>query len=529
MKQYTTIILVIFLFLVSFFSFLYFFENEMHLASGDAVSRMNISRKIVDNLTPGLAQLGNVWLPLPQLLMLPFLSNYFLWQTGIGGAIVSMSAYVVAGLFIYKAAKLLTNSTISGLVAVGVFSLNINVIYLQTTAMSEMLFLCFLAAAIYYFSKWIKFEDKMHLIPAAICVSCLTLIRYEALAILLSSIPMVFAYTYLRSRKYHKAESNTIMYSVLACLGFGLWTIYLAAIFGDPLYWKNYYAGAQVSQEGAEQIKTFVFQLSYVQAFWKYFTAVVWMNGLIPTAIALIGIPILFFKSVKEKSFYFLPVLLSLSVFAFMTLTLKRNTPINQPELSMLNFMSPSTSVFNEFNIRYGILMLPMIALLCSYFFNIRFIVTKILIILLMFVQFYTYFSPDFTVIYQYPIRINGGFEQKKPEKDGIVAWIQQNYDDGLIMISAQKHDPQMFRIGLDYKYYIHEGTGRYWKESIIHPQKYAKWIVMDPTNQGDQVTKFIGNSPSVAEYYDEVYTSGGTVIYRIKTKTDVPFQTLIN
>ena len=40
---------------------------------GDAVAHINIARRVFDSRTPGLLQLGTVWLPLPHLLMIPFL------------------------------------------------------------------------------------------------------------------------------------------------------------------------------------------------------------------------------------------------------------------------------------------------------------------------------------------------------------------------------------------------------------------------------------------------------------------------
>ena len=48
---------------------LWFFHsrNEI-LLSGDAVAHINIARRVFDSRTPGLLQLGSVWLPLPHLL-----------------------------------------------------------------------------------------------------------------------------------------------------------------------------------------------------------------------------------------------------------------------------------------------------------------------------------------------------------------------------------------------------------------------------------------------------------------------------
>ena len=47
------------------FSFLYYFQHNDLLLYGDAVAHINIARRVFDSQTPGLLQLGTVWLPLP--------------------------------------------------------------------------------------------------------------------------------------------------------------------------------------------------------------------------------------------------------------------------------------------------------------------------------------------------------------------------------------------------------------------------------------------------------------------------------
>src|SRR5689334_14475746 len=46
-------------------SFIYFYNHYDTLLYGDAHSHLDIARRVFDNTTPGLAQLGGVWLPLP--------------------------------------------------------------------------------------------------------------------------------------------------------------------------------------------------------------------------------------------------------------------------------------------------------------------------------------------------------------------------------------------------------------------------------------------------------------------------------
>src|ERR1700693_1377859 len=86
---------------LSLLSFLYYFQHGQILLYGDAVAHINIARRVFDSQTPGLLQLGTVWLPLPPLLKIPFIFSDAMWRSGAGGSIPSMIAYVlgVVGIF----------------------------------------------------------------------------------------------------------------------------------------------------------------------------------------------------------------------------------------------------------------------------------------------------------------------------------------------------------------------------------------------------------------------------------------------
>src|SRR5262252_6108529 len=87
---------------VSVISFLFYYKSGDYFLYGDAVAHINIARRVFDSKTPGLLQLGTVWLPLPHLVMIPFLLSSWMWQTGAGGAIPSMIAYVFAVVGIFR-------------------------------------------------------------------------------------------------------------------------------------------------------------------------------------------------------------------------------------------------------------------------------------------------------------------------------------------------------------------------------------------------------------------------------------------
>src|SRR5881227_2833310 len=122
---------------VSVASFFYYFHRGELLLYGDAVAHINIARRVIDSRTPGLLQLGTVWLPLPHLLMLPFLVPKWMWRTGVGGSVPSMLAYVfsVAGIFqliktILPPAKDFAGAEFAPWFAAAIFALNPNLIYL---------------------------------------------------------------------------------------------------------------------------------------------------------------------------------------------------------------------------------------------------------------------------------------------------------------------------------------------------------------------------------------------------------------
>src|SRR5512135_1702926 len=87
---------------VSATALLYYASHGQLLLYGDATAHIHIARRVFDSRTPGLSQLGTVWLPLPHLLMLPFLLSNWMWRTGIGGAIPSMVAYVAGALGVFR-------------------------------------------------------------------------------------------------------------------------------------------------------------------------------------------------------------------------------------------------------------------------------------------------------------------------------------------------------------------------------------------------------------------------------------------
>src|SRR6202051_3776204 len=175
----------------SVFSFLLYNRDGGLLLYGDAVAHINIARRVFDSKTPGLLQLGTVWLPLPHLLILPFIVSKQMWQSGSGGSIPSMAAYVLAVLGIFRLARTALNGDaktqedgspkVAAWAAAIIYAVNPNLIYMQATAMGESLYLAFFIWAVVYFAEFAKGNAKAPnaLTKCGLCLAAASLTRYD--------------------------------------------------------------------------------------------------------------------------------------------------------------------------------------------------------------------------------------------------------------------------------------------------------------------------------------------------------------
>jgi hypothetical protein len=137
-------------------AFFYSLKQEL-LLYGDAVAHINIARRLVDNRHPweSFGQLGTVWLPLQHMAMLPFVWNDSLWRSGIAGAIPSMLAYVLGALGIFRLVKGRAPKIVA-YAAAGIYVFNPNLLYMQSTAMNEPIFLALFIWTLVYLDDFLR-------------------------------------------------------------------------------------------------------------------------------------------------------------------------------------------------------------------------------------------------------------------------------------------------------------------------------------------------------------------------------------
>lgn len=232
-------------------AFLFYYRHGEILLYGDAIAHINIARRVFDSRTPGLLQLGTVWLPLPHLLMIPFLVSNAMWQTGAGGSIPSLAAYVfgVLGMFRLIRSALSPTTQASGAVRVAgwtaalIYGANPNLIYMQTTAMGESVYLALFVWAVVFYTEWVR-GDKKAVTGSALCLAAGCLTRYDAwlLAAAMAAVAIVL-FVLKRSSQTASdtwpARSELIKFLIIVSAAPALWLAYNGVVYRNPLEFAN--------------------------------------------------------------------------------------------------------------------------------------------------------------------------------------------------------------------------------------------------------------------------------------------------
>ena len=322
----------------------WFFYRGGYLAYyGDAEAHLNIARRILDSRTPGYDELGSVWLPLPHVLTMLFARNDALWRNALAGSIVSGAAFVLAGAFLFAAVRRVFDGTAHGkaaaIAATAVFATNPNLLYLQSTAMNEPLFLAELMAVLYF---TVRFRDTQSWVAAAgagVAMLCGTMTRYDGWF----PIPFVTLFVLVAAKRQRVAKAA--LFAAIACLG--------------PLYWlgHNWWCCSNVldfyngpySPRAIQGSAHYPGRANWAKA-WLYFrSAVRWCAGAPLTWLGAAGL----IACVAVRKAWWPAILLLLpGAFYVWSMHSSGGTPIFLPDLWPNSY----------YNSRYGLALFPALA-----------------------------------------------------------------------------------------------------------------------------------------------------------------------
>jgi hypothetical protein len=293
---------------------------------GDAEAHLDNARRIFDSQRPGYDQLGSPWLPIPHLLLLPFVRVDSLWHSGLAAAFPSAAFFVMGGAFLFAATRRIFESTAAAVAATALAALNPNLLYLQSTSMTEGIFFGLFMALLYFTVRgW----------PAAagVAACACTLTRYEGWFVL----PFVALYFLRRGLR------PAIVFSLLAGAGPVYWLFHNWYTTNDALEFFRGKSSAKAIQGEA----VYAGKDNWRVAFYYFRHAVQLCAGPVLTILGLAGAV----AAITKRAAWPL-LLLALPAVFYVWSVHSAGLPIHMPHLWP----------YGHYNTRYGLAALPLLA-----------------------------------------------------------------------------------------------------------------------------------------------------------------------
>jgi hypothetical protein len=470
----------------AFLFLLYKGQTFVHI---DAIAHVNKARGLFDNVTPGIRQLGSIWLPLPHLLILPLTAIDSLWTSGAAGSLLSLVCFVGTSIFLFSTGSLWTGTKFVGWMAFLCFALNPRLIYLFTTPMTEPLMVFCAAGLFYYLFRWSEEGTWAPFAMAALMAFAGTLTRYEGWA--LAGMAVVIVPIVARRQRL----ASTILFAGAACTGPMLWMLYNMVYFDDPLMFAY---GRGSARDYAQEYffrtgKTFATAGKFWDSLASYFIDVAYCVNPAVLWLGLIGLMI---TLTLLRTRYWRPAFIfalgAIVPFSFYVYNLYSNSvPLLLPGL----VKDEPDSIFN---VRYGTVMaatIPLFAAICL-FHIIRQVERKRAFSFLLLAPM---FLPDPTPVasreraseqltrnlfYTEGIR-NQSFWM--PPFVEVAERLKQDMKDspGMVLTNSRIIHVVVWATGIPMHRFVHEMNKGYWEPNLYVIQPDVRWVI---TEEGDQL-----------------------------------------
>lgn len=508
-------------FTVGIIAWYIFYRNGLSIAYNDAMAHMNLARMVVDNMQPGFSQLGGVWLPLNHLLALPLVWNNWAWHSGFAESIISIISYVLSTWLLFKIVYNITDEIIPSILASLTFALNVNMIYLQATPLTESLFIVLFIASAYFFTNWILKNNYSDLTLLSVTGFFLVLSRYDGWFVVCFEFIIIGIYEiFVRKSTSKEIIGKLIIFALPSLYGISLWLFWNLLIFKNPFYFAIGPYSAHAQQNSIATSKGLITKGNLLLSSLDYYYAIIDNVGFLVGILALLGLLTFFFQKSKfshSKRFVLVAFLFSPILFNILALYLGFSI-LSVPQFNW----NPSGLLSGEwFNVRYGILALPLIAFLVGVLSKGRRILLFIIPIIIV--------LQSTILITQGVITITDGVSGTSSFQNGdVAAYLKAHVNSqDKVLLSITSFSPVAFQSNMEFRQIIHEGIKTTWDKALSHPEKYVKWIVIANGGSIDPVHKALTSKGNAfLAYFKNVYTGEHAYVYELKNNSEYFVQT---
>ena len=488
--------------LVAIASLWFFYSRGLTNLYGDAIAHMEGARRLTDSLTPGYQEIGSVWLPLFHLLVAPLAVNDTLWRTGLGGSLVSMAAFATTAWLLFRLGLEMNRNLAAGVVAAGGFVLAANMLYVAVTPLTEPLTMLWATSTAYGLFRFYQSGRRTAFIGAAFAAFLGTLTRYDGWFLL----PFAALFVMLAAKgDWMLRLRKAVIFSAIAGLGPLLWLLHNAHRFGNPL---EFYDGPYSAQAiYAHQLATTGFRYptdgGWLLSLRYYLEDMKLVIGVWPLELALLGL-VVWAVDGEGRSRRAAALLLLVPLPFYVQAMANAAVPIYVPTLF------PHT----YYNLRYGLEMLPAVALFPSFLVGPRLtrpardaaLILLLGAILLPCISSFSVGARELVTVKESLLNT-----PCKAETDrSLIDFFRERYDGGTILLGLGKYPCVLPTLGIPYRHTLTEANRKYWRELPLGPDRWPPgspltslhWILR---GQGDPVDEVMRAYPSAFASFELV------------------------
>ncbi len=479
------------------------------LSHYDARGHLIVARRIVDSITPGWQQIGAVWLPLPHLLNALPVQIDRLYRSGASAVALSIVEYAITAGAIAWIIQRVTASGLAAAAGAAVFALNPNVLYLQSTPMTEPLLLATTTVAVAMLMAWSTAGLKACTTPDgderdrrgderdrrsaglqachvgwAFAFACLT--RYEAWPVTVSALIAAAWARWRGGRPLHGALRDVAAIALYPALAVAAFTIFSRVVVGAWFVSDDFFVPENKAlgdpMMAAAEIGWGARMLSGA--------LLTWIGGAGVAIGVVIGLA-------SRKRAETLAVLALLGMAAIPWTAFLKGHP---------------------FRIRY---MVPLIAIeaigagIAAGVLPDRRLRAACAIALLVLIG-YELRPLDAAA----PMVTEAQWDRPNlPLRDRVTACIPQPLHGAKIMASMGSlghYMQEASHSGLALRDFLHEGNGDIWLAALEGPRPFAAWIMIEEKAEGgDMLARLSREKPAFLEGYVRVCDGAGLALYR--------------
>lgn len=486
--------------ITGFLAQLYFYSNDLIFSYRDAVTHLDSARRFFDSITPGvLSQMGTVWLPIPHFFLLPLTYIDYFWFTGLAGCILGYFCYIITCLNVFRLGELITEKGLTKWVTFSIFAFNPNILYFQTTAMTEPVFYMFLLTSLFFLLRWQDYKKKFDLIASGFFAALAMGTRYEAW--LFTFFIAVFIFIIYRRMKRNPLRGLFLFYSIPVFFIF-LWLLYNWIYFNDPLDFQRGEYSSQALMKPFEEAGNLPAKGNIFVAIEIYFKAVFSNINIFFFILSLVGVYIYY----RRFKFF------NKSLIPYVTITVFI-VGISSLFLGQVAVLLPNTEPAGYFNARYGLFAFPFIIYFVGYLYD-RISIKKIyeivgliivVIISISWVFNYPYSAGSIEEAYY--------FDSYQPELKRASVFLKKNYNGKRILYDDKNLNLYPF-CQIPIKERIHKHTFKFGEVALKSPSLVVGWIMVDNKIK-DEVLFYIKDLPDFKANFKIVYVDRGIEIYK--------------